>query len=214
MGAKCVMLLLLILSQSALAVEGVMLPNGPERLELVSANLQLLPQWSDVLKRLESDRQRLAACEADIEQCGSNRWVAWLGKMNSLEGLAIDELLLKVNRYVNQFTPKSDRENYQLQEYWASPLEFLERSGDGEDAAIMKYFMLRQQGIPAASLRISQLKDSLEKRVDTVLLFSPSTGSFQVLSWQREILLLLSQMRYSTPIYSVNEESYWLYVDP
>ncbi|MEJ1353514.1 MAG: transglutaminase-like cysteine peptidase [Candidatus Sedimenticola sp. (ex Thyasira tokunagai)] len=208
------LLLLLTLMQPLIAGEDTVIGNGQGRLEVVSANLQLLPQWSGLLKRLVSDRQQLAACEADIDQCASHRWIAWLGKLHSLENLAADELLEQVNSYVNGFPPKSDRDNYQLEEYWASPLEFLERSGDDEDAAVMKYFMLREQGIPASSLRITQLKDSLENRIDTVLLYSSSAGGEQVLSSRRDLLLPLSQMRYSTPVYSVNEENYWLYIDP
>ncbi len=171
-----VLLLLLTLMQPLMAGEGAIIGDGQGRLEVVSVNLQLLPQWSALLKRLESDRRQLAACEADIDQCASHRWIAWLGKLHSLEDLTTSELLEKVNSYVNGFPPKSDRDNYQLEEYWASPLEFLKRSGDEEDAAIMKYFMLRQQGIPAASLRLTQLKDSLENRVDMVLLYTSPAG--------------------------------------
>ncbi len=137
-----------------------------------------------------------------------------LGKLHSLEDLTTSELLEKVNSYVKLGSSKSDRDNYQLEEYWASPLEFLKRSGDEEDAAIMKYFMLRQQGIPAASLRLTQLKDSLENRVDMVLLYTSPAGEGLILSSRQNLLLPLSQMRYSTAVYSVNEENYWFYIDP
>lgn len=189
-------------------------PSPQERLEVVSDNLAVLPQWSDLLRRMEADSDRLAACDADIEHCASNRWVAWIGKLRSLQSLSTDEVLVAVNRYVNAYPPKDDPDNYQLQEYWASPTEFLEKSGDDEDAAVMKYFMLRHHGIAATSLRIVRLWDSLEGRQETVLLFASPGGEFQVLSRRQELLFPLSQMRYSTPVYGVNEQHYWFYINP
>ncbi len=54
-----------------------------------------------------------------------------------------------VNQFLNQWQYKTDEQNYGQRDYWAAPLEFLRRSGDCEDYAIVKYVSLRQLGFAA-----------------------------------------------------------------
>ena len=48
-----------------------------------------------------------------------------------------------------------------VMDYWETPAEFFQKSGDCEDFAIAKYFALRDLGFPASQMRIVVLKDTL-----------------------------------------------------
>jgi predicted transglutaminase-like cysteine proteinase len=53
---------------------------------------------------------------------------------------------VETNRFLNDWRYKPDDQNYGQRDYWATPLEFLRRSGDCEDYAIAKYVTLRELG--------------------------------------------------------------------
>jgi predicted transglutaminase-like cysteine proteinase len=64
--------------------------------------------------------------------------------------------LSEINRFFNRrIVFVDDTEAWAQNDYWASPLETLEKGrGDCEDFAIAKYFSLIASGIPAAKLRL------------------------------------------------------------
>ena len=64
------------------------------------------------------------------------------------------EQIRAVNLFLNDWQYKSDIQNYGRRDYWATPLEFLRRSGDCEDYAIAKYVSLRQIGFAPEQLRL------------------------------------------------------------
>lgn len=65
-----------------------------------------------------------------------------------------------INRWVNQAASQStDRKIWQMEDYWASPLELLEQSAaDCEDYAITKYLLLKEAGIDEARLYLSHVE--------------------------------------------------------
>jgi predicted transglutaminase-like cysteine proteinase len=70
-------------------------------------------------------------------------------------GLAEAELLRSVNGYFNRSRAIVDLEHWGVEDYWATPAEFLASGGgDCEDYAIAKYFTLKELGVPASRLRL------------------------------------------------------------
>lgn len=65
-------------------------------------------------------------------------------------------MLLRVNDRINRKASwRSDLEVWGVEDYWASPKEFLEkRKGDCEDFAIAKYFLLLDIGVKPELLRL------------------------------------------------------------
>lgn len=71
-------------------------------------------------------------------------------------GLSDAEKLERVNQFFNRrLRYGEDIQVWGRLDYWASPLETLERgAGDCEDFAIAKYYVLRLLGIPESNLRL------------------------------------------------------------
>ncbi|WP_370638457.1 transglutaminase-like cysteine peptidase [Aurantimonas sp. VKM B-3413] len=65
--------------------------------------------------------------------------------------------MLDVNNAVNRsIMPRTDQDIYGIPEYWAYPTV----EGDCEDFALLKQYMLEQQGIPASALLITVVRQT------------------------------------------------------
>ena len=63
--------------------------------------------------------------------------------------------LKNTNRFFNRFPYKTDQAHWGVEDYWATPVEFLgSNAGDCEDFAAAKYFSLRDLGAPVGQLRM------------------------------------------------------------
>jgi len=114
--------------------------------------------WYDFPAKVAETLDLLARCDRSPARCPNPDILALLGE---IAGLATDEpyeVLSAVNRLANRRPYRSDLANFDEREHWASPLEFLARSGDCEDSAIFKYALLRHLGLPADSLRVVLLQ--------------------------------------------------------
>jgi predicted transglutaminase-like cysteine proteinase len=81
---------------------------------------------------------------------------AWRKLIDDAGALAENDKLNKVNTFFNRrVLYKSDMEVYKVEDYWASPLEFMGNgAGDCEDFSISKYVTLRILGVPNERLRL------------------------------------------------------------
>lgn len=179
--------------------------------EFASPRLDALPLWRDALQRIERERVQMKKCDRDIEICSSSSMVAWRAKIRELQAEDPRQKVDVLRRFLNHWPHRTDKDAYGKQDHWASPIEFLERSGDDEDFAIMSYVSLREAGIKIKQLRLVMVKDSLSGRNETIL--AVYLGD--------EVLLLSNQwptpisdrnaMTY-VPFISFNEDGRWLHV--
>jgi predicted transglutaminase-like cysteine proteinase len=74
-----------------------------------------------------------------------------------------EQRLQEVNRFFNRrIVFVDDIEAWGQNDYWASPLETLEKGrGDCEDFAIAKYFSLIASGVPAAKMRLVYVRATI-----------------------------------------------------
>jgi predicted transglutaminase-like cysteine proteinase len=81
---------------------------------------------------------------------------AWRKLIDDVTALPENDKLNKVNAFFNRrVLYKSDMEVYKVEDYWATPLEFMGNgAGDCEDFAIAKYMTLRILGVPNERLRL------------------------------------------------------------
>lgn len=122
----------------------------------------------------------------------------------------LPEQLEAVNRFFNQLQFQTDRQHWQQDDYWATPIETLaSNGGDCEDFAIAKYFTLRQLGVPASSLRITYVKALQLNEPHMVLTYYPKQGEPLVLDILKPELLPASQRPDLEPVYSFNAEGLW-----
>jgi predicted transglutaminase-like cysteine proteinase len=181
--------------------------------ELRAASLAGLAEWQRVLRGIEAERPVYGACSRDSGACPSPGAQAWQEMIESQAGQVPMDQLISVNRFLNNWQYKPDSDNYGRRDYWATPLEFLRRSGDCEDYAIVKYVTLRQLGYPAERLRLVVVRDTVRELAHAVLAVYLDDGVY-VMDNLTSAVLPQDRVRHYVPYYSTNEASRWAHVTP
>jgi len=82
--------------------------------------------------------------------------------LNTLEKYDEKKKIIKVNNYLNGLVSKYDAYNYNSEEHWATPFEFLSKGGgDCEDYVIAKKYTLEKVGISSKDLYLGVVKEKL-----------------------------------------------------
>src|SRR5262249_18995673 len=89
-------------------------------------------------------------CES--ETCTTKGWDEMVAQVKAAGDLMAQVKL--ANSLVNSHPYIEDMKNWGKADFWATPYEFLKKSGDAEDYAIAKYFLLRAAGVAAADMQI------------------------------------------------------------
>lgn len=182
-------------------------------LEFRTASLAGLAEWRRVLRGIDAERPIYAACLRDPGACPTPGAQAWQAMIQSQTGHAPMDQLLNINRFLNNWQYKADSENYGRRDYWATPLEFLRRSGDCEDYAIAKYITLRQLGYPAERLRLVVVRDTVRDLAHAVLAVYLDDEVY-VMDNLTSAVLPQDDVSHYVPYYSTNEASRWAHVTP
>ena len=166
-----------------------------------SPDLRGFKKWRGALDRFARDLADPA--NPDVEA-----WRRFVAALPAAEDAP--SLLQAVNTAVNARRYVTDPVNWGQGDYWASPLEFLRRSGDCEDFAVAKYAALRQLGVPADAMRVVVL-DDLELGITHAILAVRADAEFYILDNQRKDVLPAAAIPHYQPIYAVNEQGWWNY---
>ncbi len=166
----CALLLLLLAAPVGAAPLSAVLG----RAVAYTTGVEAVPKWKRLLDRLAREWPRYEACLARAGACPSDRARAWRDLLRRLGDRSRAAQVAAVDRFANAFPYRTDAEIWGRSDYWATPFEFLTRSGDCEDYAIFKYVSLRLLGVPARDMRLIVLQDTrrdvphavLEVRVD------------------------------------------------
>tara|TARA_B100000609_G_scaffold180187_1_gene160567 strand:- start:467 stop:1114 length:648 start_codon:yes stop_codon:yes gene_type:complete len=207
-----VMVLVMTLAAPAFAIA------QPQRLfgtvEFKSGNLQALPKWLDILDKLKEENKTFSACAADFNACSSPVMRHWYEFEKNARTLKTDREKIKaVNDYVNNWPYKNDISAWQKSDYWATPSEFFANSGDCEDFAITKYFLLTRLGIAKDRMRLVVVNDTLRQIPHAVLAVYTEDD---ILILDSLVNAALSHKRFLQyiPYYSVNKNSRWAHIKP
>ena len=168
----------------------------------------MVSQWTRVLGRVSRRSEAFARCAADETQCTSRGMRYWLQILASAADLGRKEQLQAVNRFFNRWPYRSDREVYGASEYWATPSEFMARSGDCEDYAIAKFFALRELGFSNDQLRIAIVYDRL-RGIGHAVLAVNLDDDILILNNQTDTIASPSRYENFIPRYLVNETTLW-----
>ena len=187
-----------------------------------SSDLHLFPLWKKVLEDMAAPRSSgewqpiafsssdgAASC-ADERHCIPQTWTKFLVGLKTLSPLS---QLDAVNRWANARPYVEDITNWGLPDYWETPGEFMAHGGDCEDFAIAKYFSLIRLGFPSRDLRIVIVSDSQAHGFHAVLVARLGGTAWLLDNQSVAVAPLDSQPRY-TPIYSLNEQGWWLQSQP
>lgn len=169
-------------------------------------SLKALPHWRRVVAEAPPQVGELTGCE----ECpaAARSWQELQRQAGRLSPL---EQLRTVNAYFNRWPYRLDRDVYRAADYWATPLEFLQNSGDCEDFSIAKYFALRQLGFPAESLRVVVLWDEIRTIAHAVLV-AYLEGEAYVLDNLSDLVFPHTRYEHYLPQFSVNEFHRWAHV--
>ncbi len=170
--------------------------------ELHSASLKAFPKWQDMLTRFERE---LAECMPD--RCRLDEWQRLVASLHGRKAIAQLKL---VNSAVNRHRYIEDWANWDLADYWETPLQFLDRSGDCEDFAIAKYLALRAAGMPADDMRLVIVRDYAHHRMHAVLAVYVGKRAL-ILDSLYDAIVEADAIDHYEPIYSINEQGWWLH---
>jgi predicted transglutaminase-like cysteine proteinase len=118
-----------------------------------------------------------------------------------------------VNTFFNQWPYKTDMVVWGVENYWATPREFMNNSGDCEDYAIAKYFGLRDLGVPPELMRIAAVKNTIINIGHAVLVVFTDNDAV-VLDNMTPLILSHSRLTHYKPEFSVNEQYRWRHLQP
>src|SRR5690606_32204548 len=172
-------------------------------------NITLVPQWWRALERHLSDRLEEKGCDGRAPE-GCHR-AEWTARLDELDGEPVQSQLDAVNRYANTRPYLFDWDLYGVEDYWAVPREFLYDGGDCEDYVITKYFSLRRLGFDHEDLRIVVVQDT-NLRVPHAVLAVRQGSSMLILDNQVQAVMPDTEVVHYAPVYSINEQSWWLHL--
>lgn len=177
--------------------------------ESARTNLEIFPQWLSVLDRHRRSLQSEARC--DVKRYSRCYLEDWLTFLDSLKGMGEMEQIRKVNAYANSKQYVFDSENYGVEDYWASPGEFLVRNGDCEDYAIIKMISLLYLGFDADRMRVVIVQDT-NQRIAHAVMSMKAGGDILILDNQIEEVISHKYIYHYVPVYSINEKSWWMHL--
>lgn len=177
--------------------------------ETKATSLKAFRKWTGMLDRQVHEQtlyDRPCTVRA-FRRCELPEWQALLAELKGRDKLAQIEA---VNAFMNRAPYITDPVNYGLPDYWATPLQFLIKDGDCEDYAIAKFISLRTLGFANDDLRIVVV-DDLNLGVPHAVLVVYVDGKAMVLDNQIPKVVRAETIRHYRPIFSINEEAWWLH---
>ena len=173
------------------------------------SKIKKLPKWTRVLDKMKAWKGYFQ----DAATSGHPSKGSWNALKAELAGKPEKEILKGVNKFFNKWPYRLDKANWGVSEYWATPWEFLKKSGDCEDYSIAKFYALQELGFTGDRMRIVAVKDGIRGIGHAILaVFLPD----DIYILDNQTVMVLSHKRYKhyIPQYSVNEQFRWMHVAP
>lgn len=178
--------------------------------EVASQELARFPKWTGMVLRKGLQHGWVPPNCTDLKAnaCPDN---AWQKMLEQIKGLPRAEQIEAVNDWANKHPYISDQMNWGMSDFWQTPYEFTQISGDCEDYAIVKYYSLRALGVPASDMRIMVLQDLNLGGIIHAVLGVYQNGQLSILDNQiKQVMPALSIYHYR-PVYGINEDAWWAY---
>lgn len=176
--------------------------------EVRADTVEKFPKWMDML-----DRYNVASHTFD-DICGEEQYSAcklreWEDELEDLRNEPIQKQMDAINRFINAYPYVEDIVNWGVLDYWETPYEFQEKSGDCEDYAIAKFMSLRALGVSNDDMRIEIVKDLNLGGIIHAILVVFVDGKPYVLDNQIKQVIPATDIYHYFPIYSINEKHWW-----
>ncbi|WP_078061955.1 transglutaminase-like cysteine peptidase [Catenovulum maritimum] len=137
---------------------------------------------------------------------------AWRSIIENNQQQSDQVKLEKVNRFFNLFDFVSDQKQWNKEDYWATPLEFIgHKAGDCEDFSVAKYFTLLELGVPIEKLKLTYVKAVKLNQFHMVLAYYPNAKSVPLILDNLDGEIKPAHKRRDlVPIFSFNGQQLWL----
>jgi predicted transglutaminase-like cysteine proteinase len=176
--------------------------------ELRSANIAPFAKWRSAIERTAREVALEQGRDCRDDGAAGCRYRELDAFLDTLRDKGRREQLVAVNAYMNARPYVTDASNWGKKDYWATPAEFLTRSGDCEDYAIAKFFALKRLGWNADALRLAAVKD-LDRGAGHAVLIVSDGGKNWLLDNQIKQVVETGTVRRYEPVYSINENAWW-----
>jgi predicted transglutaminase-like cysteine proteinase len=203
----------LTLGQAAMIAQNAR-PAAFQTVEFTTENKEdRTPQWQKVKARLGQDMAILQKCLDSIKACTGTAQIAWRKMVLELRNESRSAQAQMVNAFFNQWAYRSDEEAYGRSDYWATPIAFMENSGDCEDYAIAKYTTLLFLGVPDRAMRITAVIDNNRGGIGHAILSVSDAGQNMILDNLVDGAYADSQQNGYTPRFAVNQSGVYTYAE-
>ena len=138
------------------------------------------------------------------------RLTDWHALTERLRTVPLQQRIVEINSFFNRLPYRSDYRVWAHEDYWASPLEFLEKGvGDCEDYAIAKYITLRKTGVPESQLRLAYVRHKPRSQAHLVLIVEYQDGRQVVMDNLTNALQSPERRGDLEPVYAFNDINLW-----
>lgn len=159
-----------------------------------------------------ADDEMLNRLLSEYSEQARQRGIALNALLEKLQNKKIRQQLVEVNNFFNQFNYKDDLSQWGVDDYWATPEEFIGvNTGDCEDYVISKYFALRSLGVADEHLYLTYVKAINENIAHMVLSYFETPRSIPlILDNYNPQILRADKRKDLVPVYSFNAGSLFL----
>ncbi len=179
-------------------------------------NLDAMTQWKDVMARYHVQKETLQNCLQSPRNCQQPEMRLWASIILSIRSLPPMQKLLRVNQLVNALlaTQQVSGKTPDIAitaTPWQTPLEFLQSQQIPDNAAIAKYFILREAGFSKDMLHITVARDVL-RNTRHMILAALIDEKVYILDTRSNAVIQQADLTNYILHYSFNETTRWAYV--
>lgn len=178
-------------------------------IEIKANSIESIPKWGEALGRISAENLQ-GKCSSG--GC-SDKQADWYQMVQDLRGRGRFEQMVAVHRWLNRYRYITDDRLWGKSDFWETPGQFVEMSGDCEDYSIAKYYTLRVLGWRDEDLRMVVLRDTVRDIPHAVLAVTYE-GENYILDNLASEPLQDRYLRQYTPYYAVNSTSRWVFIKP
>jgi predicted transglutaminase-like cysteine proteinase len=182
-------------------------------IEIKASSINAIPKWVKVLGRIQDEGGIYNRCKVNPAICVDEGLMKWGNFIQELKGQSPREQMEQIHAFINRWPYITDNELWGVSDYWETPKEFVNNSGDCEDYAIAKYMSLKALGWPLGKMRLAVVQDTV-RDIPHAILIVELEGRYWVLDNLVSEPVPDSTMSQYKPYYAVNETSRWVFVQP
>lgn len=179
--------------------------------EFKTAKHRFLDDWNEVLERIGNEKRLYEDCDKGLGKCPV-KVRKWRTLIDDLKGLPQLEQISRLNRSLNKLVHYvDDPKVFGARDYWATPAEFLQRNGDCEDYAILKFVSLLELGFGSEQLRVTIVRDKRRQLMHAVLAVQIGDKTYILDNLFNDVVEQQYVLKYA-PVFSVNLDNQWSHI--